>query len=123
MIKSITGGGRYLTVSGGGANTYINSYSGLQGVGNMRFNTSNQCMEVFDGNGWQMIAMDHATVTMSPDAELLLDWARKKRDEEMMWAADAQKSQAVKKALETFEKARSELDLISKLSREYDTTS
>lgn len=123
MIKSITGGGRYLTVSGGNANTYINSYSGLQGVGNIRFNTSNQSMEVYDGNNWQMIAMDHASVSLNPEAESLLDWARKKRDEEMTWKSLASSNEAVKIALENLEKAKHQLDVTAKLAREYETTS
>lgn len=122
MIKNITGGGRYMTVSGGSSNTYINSYSGLQGVGNMRFNTSNQCMEVFDGNNWQTIAMDYANVALTGEAESLLDWARQKRDEEMIWKAMAEKNQAVKIALERVEEAKRQLDVTAKLAREYDTT-
>ena len=39
------------------SSTYINGYSGLQGVGNMRYNTSSQSMEVFDGNNWIMLNM------------------------------------------------------------------
>ena len=122
MIKNITGSGRYMTVSGGGAGTYVNGYSGLQGVGNMRYNTTNQCMEVFDGNNWVTIAMDYASIGLNGEAESLLDWARTKRDEEMMWKALSEKNQAVKIALEKVEEAKRQLDVTAKLAREYDKT-
>jgi hypothetical protein len=123
MIKNITASGRYVQVSGGGSGTYVNGYSGLQGVGNMRYNTANQCMEVFDGNNWVTISMDYATVGLNGEAESLLDWARQKRDEEFAWKALAEKNQAVKIALENVEKAKQQLDITAKLAREYDTTS
>ena len=122
MIKNITASGRYIQVSGGNANTYINGYSGLQGVGNLRFNTSTQNMEVFDGNNWVMINMDYASVGLNGEAESLLDWARKKRDEELAWESLANENQAVKIALDNLEQARKQLDITAKLAREYETT-
>jgi len=122
MIKNITASGRYVQVTGGNSSTYINSYSGLQGVGNMRYNTSNQCMEVFDGNNWVTIAMDYASVGLNGEAESLLDWARQKRDEELVWKSLAENNKAVKIALDNLEEARRQLDITAKLAREYDTT-
>jgi hypothetical protein len=123
MIKGITESGRYTIVSNGDASTYVNSYSGQHGVGNMRFNTSTQNMEVFDGNNWVMLGMGYASVGLTPDAESLLDWARNKRDEEMAWKSLAEKNQAVKIALEKVEEAKRQLDITAKLAREYETTS
>jgi hypothetical protein len=123
MIKNITASGRYVQVSGGNSNTYVNGCSGLQGVGNMRYNTSNQNMEVFDGNNWITLAMDYSSVGLTGEAEALLDWARRKRDEEMAWESLAKDNQAVKIALENLNKARQQLDVTAKLARDYDTTS
>jgi hypothetical protein len=123
MIKNITASGRYIQVSGGNANTYVNGYSGLQGVGNMRYNTSNQNMEVFDGNNWVTLAMDYTSVGLNGEAESLLDWARQKRDEELAWESLANENQAVKIALDNLEQARRQLDITAKLAREYETTS
>lgn len=76
MIKTITGG-RYVTVSNGSApSTYINNYGGAQGVGNMRFNTTNQSTEVFDGNSWITINGGYASVELSGEAQMLLDYVR-----------------------------------------------
>lgn len=82
MIKTISAVGKYTMVSGGSNSTYVNSYSGLQGVGNVRYNTTTQNLEVFDGNNWVMLNMGHVQVGMTSDAEKLLDWAQKKQQEE-----------------------------------------
>jgi hypothetical protein len=123
MIKSIAPIGRYFTVTGGNASTYVNGYSGAQGVGNMRYNTNNQCIEVFDGTSWIMLNMDYASVGLNNEAESLLDWAKKKRDEELAWESLAKDNQAVKIALDNLEKARQQLDITAKLARDYETTS
>ena len=123
MIKNITASGRYVQVSGGTASTYVNGFSGAQGVGNMRYNTSNQSMEVFDGSNWIMLNMDYASVGLNGEAESLLDWARKKRDEELAWESLAKDNQAVKIALDNLEQAKRQLDVTAKLAREYETTS
>ncbi len=122
MIKSIHASGRYMSVTGGNSSNYINNYSGAQGVGNMRFNTTNQNIEVFDGNNWITLNMDHSSVGLNGEAESLLDWARKKRDEELAWESLAKDNQAVKIALENLNKARQQLDVTAKLAREYEQT-
>jgi hypothetical protein len=123
MIKNITASGRYMQVTGGNSSTYVNAYSGSQGVGNMRYNTSLQQMEVFDGNNWITIAMDYTSVGLNGEAESLLDWARKKRDEELAWESLAKDNQAVKIALDNLEQARRQLDVTAKLARDYEKTS
>jgi hypothetical protein len=123
MIGSVVPSGRYVQVSGGTASTYVNGYSGAQGVGNMRYNTSNQRMEVFDGSSWQQINLGSASVSLNSEAESLLDWAREKRNEESMWKSLATENEAVKIALENLEKAKSQLTVTAQLAREYEKTS
>lgn len=122
MIKDIFPTGKYVQVSGGQASTYVNNYTGSQGVGNMRYNTSNQRMEVFDGNNWTQLNMGTASIGLSTEAESLLDWAQKKRNEELAWESLAKDNQAVKIALENLNKAREQLDVTAKLAREYEQT-
>ena len=122
MIKDIHASGRYVQVQGGSSSTYVNGYSGLQGVGNMRYNTTSQNMEVFDGNNWITLNMGYASVGLNGEAESLLDWARKKRDEELAWESLAKENQAVKIALDNLEKAKQQLDITAKLARDYEPT-
>jgi hypothetical protein len=123
MIKGISATGRYFTTSGSNASTYVNGYSGAQGVGNMRYNTTNQNLEVFDGNNWIIMNMDYVNAGLTPEAESLLDWAKQKRNEELAWKSLAEDNQAVKIALENLNKARQQLDITAKLARDYETTS
>ena len=107
-----------MQISGGSTSTYINGYSGLQGVGNMRYNTTNQNMEVFDGNNWIQLNMGFASVGLNGEAESLLDWAREKRNEELAWKSLAEKNKAVKIALDNLEEARKQLDVTAKLAKD-----
>lgn len=119
MIKSISSSGRYVQVSGGGASTYVNGYSGLQGVGNMRYNTTSQSMEVFDGNNWITIAMDYATVGLNGEAESLLDWARKERDKQLQREIRIKNNPALQKAWDAIKRAEENFDILEAIAGEY----
>jgi hypothetical protein len=103
MIKNIMQNGRYVQVSGGSSGTYVNNYSGAQGVGNMRYNTANQAIEVFDGNNWITLNMGYASVGLTPEAESLLDWAQQKRIEEFQLKSLIEKHPGLKEAYERLE--------------------
>ena len=103
MIKDIMQAGRYMQVTGGSASTYVNGYSGLQGVGNMRYNTSNQNMEVFDGSTWVTLNMGYASVGLTGEAEVLLDWAKQQRDEEFKLKSLMEEHPGLKEAYERLE--------------------
>ena len=84
MIKTVNGSGRYIMVNGGyPATTYINTSSGYMNVGDVRYNTQMQRLEVYDGQMWLEINTSHASIGLTPDAEMALDWAIKKRNEDM----------------------------------------
>ena len=124
MIKSISSTGRYFHVSGGNAGTnYINNYSGAQGIGNMRFNTGNQNVEIYDGNGWIQLASAYATVGLDQEAVDLLDWAKAKRDEERKIEKLIETNPSVKIAYEAVVKAQEQLQITTILSKDEKTTS
>jgi hypothetical protein len=84
MIKTVNGSGRYVMVQGGfPATTYINNSSGYMNVGDVRFNTNMQMLEVYDGNRWVEMNTSHASVGLTPDAESALDWALRKMREDL----------------------------------------
>ena len=109
MIKNVHARGRYMQVLGGSAGTYINNHGGSQGVGNLRFNTSTQTMEVYDGNNWVTLNMPDATVGLNDDAEQLLDWARKKKVEEEILLSLPSDHPAVKIAKQNVDRAKQAL--------------
>lgn len=103
MIKGIMATGKYLGVSGGSSHTYVNNQSGLQGVGNVRYNTTTQYFEVFDGTMWMQLSMSHAQIGLTSEAEGILDWARHKRAEEERIMKLAQEHAGIKDLQEKLE--------------------
>jgi len=82
MIKSITPSGRYIQTGGGSPmQPYISP--GAQGAGQVRYNTNTHHMEVWDGMSWKEISNNYVSVGLTGEAEMLLDWARAKRDEDL----------------------------------------
>jgi hypothetical protein len=110
MIKGISQGGRYIAVTGGSpGSNYVNNYSSAQGVGNMRFNTSNQNMEVWDGNTWMTLQSSYATVQLDEEAIRILDWAKKKMFEEEVLLSLPSDNPAVKIARQNVNRAKQAL--------------
>jgi hypothetical protein len=96
MIKTVNGQGRYIMVNGGfPATTYINTSSGYMNVGDVRYNTNMQRLEVYDGNMWIELGTSHASIGLTPDAEIALDWAIRKRNEETALEAKAKDNPAI----------------------------
>jgi hypothetical protein len=120
MIKGLQGISG-LTVSGGNTSVpYVNQNVNNPITGMMRVWGSD--MQVFDGTTWVPMNTSYATVGLDQDTLDVVHWARKKRDEEMMWQSLAKDNKAVKIALDNLEQARQQLDITAKLSREYETT-
>ena len=84
MIKHINSSSRYTVVQGGTPTpTYINNVPGYMNVGDVRYNTQMQRLEVYDGQMWIEISTGYASVGLTPDAEMALDWVMKKRSEDL----------------------------------------
>lgn len=121
MIKSITSGSKYVTVQGGmPAQLYINSHNGAMKVGDVRFNTSIQSLQVFDGNTWHDLHGAYPTVGLSSEAESLLDWAREKRAEEYALHEMVKSNESVRIAYENLNKAKEQLKTTVILAKEYE---
>ena len=115
MIKAIHTSGRYIQVIGGSASTYVNANPGAQGVGNLRFNTSGQRLEVYDGSSWQELNMPHASVGLNPDAEAAIDWVRQQMEQEHRLEALAKQHPAVEDALAAVKKAQERVRIVAAL--------
>ena len=122
MLQDITSSSRYVITYGGSSTLpYVpsNANNPIQGM----VRVQNQNMQIFDGSSWINMTQSVGSIGLTSEAESLLDWARKKRDEEMMWQNLANENKAVKIALDNLEQARRQLDITAKLAREYETTS
>lgn len=120
MIDAISSSSKHLQVINGEPNTYIPNNAGMQGVGMMRYNTSTQKIEIYDGINWMMLNKSTAFIQLSPETESLLDWAKQKREEEMNWQNLAENNKAVKIALDNLEEARRQLEVTTKLIKEHE---
>ena len=121
MIKRIFGSNKYMNVIEGIASNYINNYTGAQGVGNMRFNTVNQSIEVYDGQTWMPLQMSQVTVGLNVEAESLLDWAKQKRNEELELAALAETNPTINDLLKTIKQKQEQISIVKALIKKEET--
>lgn len=118
MIKAIHASGKYIQVIGGSASTYVSAQPGSQGVGNLRFNTSQQRLEVYDGMTWLELNSPHASVGLNGVAEEAIDWARRQMEEEKRLEILAKEHPAVQDALEAVRQAQERVRIVAALVQE-----
>ena len=83
MIKGLASIGKYAVVSAGNTSVpYINQNVSNPMQGMIRVWGTD--IQVFDGTNWIVMNTSYALVGLTPDAESLLDWARQKRQEELL---------------------------------------
>jgi hypothetical protein len=87
-------------------------------VGAVRFNTNIQMLEVYDGNRWIELNTSHANVGLTPDAENALDWAIRKRNEEMALEAKAKDNPAIADLLDQRKKIDEQIKIIEILTKD-----
>jgi hypothetical protein len=115
MIKSVIGNSPYLMVATNNASNFMNNYSGAQGLGNIRFNTTIQGLEVYDGTMWHPIQMGMATVSLTQEAVDAIGWVNRKRHEEMKIKELAEKHPAVADQMAAVQEAEEKLRMITLL--------
>ena len=114
MINNLTSSSTHLVTS-----SFSTPYVGNNGqsAGNVRFNTTLQQMEVFDGSMWQAISQN-VTVGLSWDADNAIRWAQEKMSEEIELKKLAEENAAVRIALENVKKAQEQLKITANLAKE-----
>jgi hypothetical protein len=115
MIKHVYTNGPYLTKTDNQATNYMNNYSGVQGLGNMRFNTTTQSVEVYDGMMWQPMPMGTVNLSLTQEAVDAIGWVNQKRVEEMKMKELADKHPAVADQLAAVQEAEEKLRMVTLL--------
>lgn len=116
-LQGITG----ITVSGGNtALPYISPNSSNPVTGMMRINGTE--IEVFNGSSWQTLSSSYATVGLDQEVLDIVQWARKKRDQEKEWYELASSNEAIRIALDQLEQAKTRLELTTILAKNYEQT-
>ena len=101
MIKGLTQHGKYTVVNGGNTSVpYVTQNPDKPMQGMVRVWGTD--MQVFDGSSWMNMNTSYASIGLTPDAEELLDWARKKRQEEVNLHMRIEQHQGLKDAYEQF---------------------
>lgn len=116
MIKSITTGAHLITTGGSPMMPYISP--GAQGAGQMRYNTSSNNMEVWDGVTWKELGMGYANIELTGEAVSLLEWARKKRNEELESEQLAKENPIIQDLLEQIKLKQDQLRMAAILVKE-----
>jgi hypothetical protein len=121
MIKSI--GGSNNVVVGGGSTfmPYVNMSNPSAGM--IRYNGSNENIEVYDGASWLQLVANHASVDLSSNANAAIVWAMTKMAEEAELQKLANEHPAVHAAYEAFKRAGEQLRTTIILSKDDQTTS
>ena len=118
MIKSIHSSSPFLYISGGNpGSTYIGNFNGT-GVGNMRYNPNSQNIEVYDGSTWIILSAHHATINLSDETISLLEWARKKRNEEFEIKQLAETNPAIKDLVTQIKEKEEQIRVVQTLIKE-----
>lgn len=119
MLNGITGG-RYITVTGGNATTYVgksyNSNTFMQG--DMHYDLNTQTIKVWDGQAWQSMVGSSATVELDSEAHELLNWARRKMGEEERIKELAKTNPALQDAVEALQRAQEQVKIVAALVQE-----
>ncbi len=118
MIKSIYSTSPFITVSGGTPQSTYIGHSNGPGVGNMRYNPNGNNIEVFDGSAWVTMYSSSATVDLSGEAISLLEWARKKRNEEFERERLAETNPTIRDLLEQLKQKEEQLSIVQALIKE-----
>ena len=114
MIKGLATSGKYTIVSSGNTSVpYINQNTNNPIQGMLRISGSD--LQVFDGSGWQFMNTSYSTVGLTGEAESLLDWARKKRDEEMERDLLAATNPTIKDLLEQIREKEDQIQMVMNL--------
>lgn len=120
MIKTVNSMGRYVMVNGGmPATTYINTSSGYMNVGDVRYNTSMQRLEVYDGNMWIELNTSHASVGLTPDAENAIEWAIRRQREDREIEEKAKNNPALADLLEQKKKIEEQIKMVDILTKNH----
>jgi hypothetical protein len=94
-------------------NLYFYSVDGPSG--NLRINPVTRVLEVFTGQNWTQINGNMASLRLSTDADMALDWAKTKMQEEKKASELAETNSSVKSALDNLHKAQEQLTIIMTL--------
>jgi hypothetical protein len=112
MIKGLMGNQGVVVSGGNTVLPYVNQNPSNPLTGMLRINGTE--MEVFTGNGWQMLSTSYATVSLDQDTQDLVQWARTQRQLDLTRKLLVENNPALQKAYESIKRAEANFDILSK---------
>lgn len=118
MIKGLMGEKHVIVTGGDTSVPYIstNPSNPIQGL--LRINGTN--IEVFNGANWIIMNTSYATVGLGNQAQEAIEWAQYKMQQERDTELLKDQYPHLVGAIEEVEQAKSKLDLLLALTRDYD---
>ena len=116
-MNGISPKGKYMYIHGGVSGSYINPNAGAQGVGNMRYNTSSQRIEVYDGYNWLSLYGTSPQIGLSDMAEQILDWAAEKMAKEQQLETLAETNPTIADLVTTLKETEEKIDIVLTLTK------
>ena len=89
---------------------------GKELVGQVKYNSSSQSLEVWDGSSWQCIVGAFSTISLTPEAQRAVTWIIERMAQEELMADH--KHPAMKAAYENLQRARQQLEATAILVKE-----
>lgn len=114
MIGHINQTGKYIAVTGGPGNNYVNN-SNYMSVGQLQYNINSQRLEIYNGTSWQSFNLGTYYVGLNPDAESVIDWARNKMHEERELEHLAKDNVAINDLLEQIKEKQHQIKMVQTL--------
>lgn len=118
MIKTINSGIGINVQNNSLWPTFYNTTSNNSLVGQVRYNGTNQNMEVYDGSHWMLLTSGHPTIDLAPHVQTVVEWAQAKMTEEARLKELAAKHPSVADALAAVEKAKEQVQIVAALVQE-----
>ena len=113
MIKSIMGSRGVIVTNGIPGSTYVNMNNPSAGL--MRYNGHSNNTEIYDGMTWLPMQSSHASVELDAETLSLIDWTRKKRNEEYELERLAKDNVAIKDLVEQIKQKQDQIKMVQNL--------
>ncbi len=98
-----------------GSRPYVSGYGG-QGLGNVRYNTTTQNLEVYDGSNWITLS-GYATVGVTPRTQCVLEWAEKRMLDDQRLEHIIKDNPTLEDAYQTYKDAAEKLRVLVTLTQ------
>lgn len=112
MINSIVGLGSVTVSAGTSGRPYYNMNNQNPAMGSLRFNAYTSTIEAFDGITWVQMPSTVPSISLDPEAEAALSWARKQMQNEVYILGLSKEYPAIKELLDQLTDIKHKIDMV-----------